>query len=100
MTWSGELRARQLDKTAEVGWLSGLIACALISGAAIAQGQSAVTRESVVPEPAAAQLPTSEQLPALDACLSRLDPETRRIMIERTQGVSNLFKRSEYGLTI
>ena len=39
-------------------WLSGLVACVVISGAAIAQGP-----------------PIAAQLPALDACLSRLDPE-------------------------
>ena len=39
-------------------WLSGLVASVVISGAAIAQGP-----------------PMAAQLPALDACLSRLDPE-------------------------
>jgi hypothetical protein len=49
--------------------ISALVACVLINGAAIAQGQSAATRPLVAPGP------TADQLPALDACLARLDPE-------------------------
>jgi hypothetical protein len=62
-------------------YFSALIACVLINGAAIAQVQPAATRQPVASEPPAAQqssgvrLATTAQLPALDACLSRLDPE-------------------------
>jgi hypothetical protein len=64
-----------------------LVACVLINGGAAAQGQPAVARQSVAsdiaatqqpvaPEPpATGQSPTAAQLPALDACLGRLDPE-------------------------
>jgi hypothetical protein len=90
LTWSGELRARQLHKSTEI---TVLVACMVISGAATAQGQSgamrlapvlAATRQSPTAQPppiTAPQLltmphaPAADQLPALDACLSRLDPE-------------------------
>ncbi|MDB6082708.1 MAG: hypothetical protein JWN43_589, partial [Gammaproteobacteria bacterium] len=74
--------------------ISALVACVLVNGSAVAQGQPAATRQPVVPasattqqpspapqspvvpqKPTAAQSPTWAQLPALDACLARLDPE-------------------------
>src|SRR5882757_2896342 len=72
LIWNGELRARQLGKTGR-SWvrpmkseicISVLIVCVLLSGAAIAQGQST-----------SAQSATAAPLSALDTCLGRLDPE-------------------------
>src|SRR6267142_7225140 len=52
------------------GLLSALIAFVLVNGVAIGQGQLAVAGQS-----GAVQSSTDAQLPALDACISRLDPE-------------------------